>query len=75
MTSMMHSEVGSIPVLIDPHVPLVATRKDINGHPIEVRALFWVIFGRIHVHPDRLEEFRLHITSSASHAYPKASNG
>ena len=70
--STIHAEVGSIPVLVDPHVPLFAAKRDENGKRIEgvdVAVLFWIIFGKIHVHPDRLEQFRVHITSSKSFPY------
>lgn len=69
-----HTEVGAIPVLIDPHVPLFAAKRDESGKRIEgtnVPVLFWIIFGKVHVHPDRLEEFRLHITSSKRFPYEK----
>jgi hypothetical protein len=75
MTAVVHSEVGSIPVLVDPHVPLFATKRDELGRDIgadtERPVLFWIIFGRIHVHPERLEEFRVHITSSKQFPYAK----
>lgn len=75
----VHSQVGAIPVVIDPHVPLSRPERfDVSKNPIpltDVPVLFWIIFGQIHVHPDRVEEFRLHVTSSAAFPYEKAKPG
>lgn len=44
---------GMIPLIVDPDVPL--TRKSDAG---DQQVLFWLKFGAVHVHPDRVEEFR-----------------
>lgn len=72
----LYSQVGSIPVVIDPHVPLFASKRDELGRhvgsDVDRPVLFWIIFGQVHVHPDRIEEFRRHITSQQSFPYQKA---
>lgn len=57
--------LAGIDVVIDRYVPLTTKRKEwrgsVAGHAVEelvdVEVAFWVIFERIHVHPDRYAAF------------------
>lgn len=70
-----HTQIGAMPVVVDQFVPLTKLKrvdgKIVEPH-VEQRVLFWIIFGTIHVHPERLEDFRVHVTTSARHPYLQA---